>query len=114
MVFFQGQVRGAPAIAIVGCLSLAVELTTGQQFESAAALLAHVRRRLAHLVTSRPTAVNLQKAASALLLLAERTERDGADVTALRDRSVGTSGWRCLLGLLRFRPVMAAEGRCID
>ena len=84
------QVRGAPAIAIVGCLSLAVELTAGRQFDSAAALLAHVRRRLAHLVTSRPTAVNLQKAAAALLELAERTA-DSGDVERLRSRRVKES-----------------------
>ena len=84
------QVRGAPAIAIVGCLSLAVELTVGRQFDSAAALLAHVRKRLAHLVTSRPTAVNLQKAADALLQLAETTATDSDDVNKLRDRSVGS------------------------
>lgn len=79
------QVRGAPAIAIVGCLSLAVELTAGRQFDSAAALLAHVRQRLAHLVTARPTAVNLQKAATALLALAENTARHSEDAAKLKD-----------------------------
>ncbi|XP_043240059.1 methylthioribose-1-phosphate isomerase-like [Amphibalanus amphitrite] len=82
------QVRGAPAIAIVGCLSLAVELTTGRQFETSAALLEHVRQRLAHLITSRPTAVNLKKAAVTLIELAESTESEGGGVEKLRDSVV--------------------------
>ncbi|KAF0313365.1 Methylthioribose-1-phosphate isomerase [Amphibalanus amphitrite] len=82
------QVRGAPAIAIVGCLSLAVELTTGRQFETSAALLAHVRQRLAHLITSRPTAVNLKKAAVTLIELAESTESGGGGVDKMRDSVV--------------------------
>ncbi|XP_055330602.1 methylthioribose-1-phosphate isomerase-like [Paramacrobiotus metropolitanus] len=56
------QVRGAPAIAIVGCLSLAVELD-GNDFPTMGRLLEHVVRSLQHLVESRPTAVNMRTAA---------------------------------------------------
>ncbi len=53
--------RGAPAIAIVGMLALAVEV------ESAGAMnrkevIELVRSRIAHLETARPTAVNLRNA----------------------------------------------------
>ena len=57
------QVRGAPAIAIVGCLSLAVELEQ-KKFDSLVDLSAFVVDRLNYLVSSRPTAVNLADAAA--------------------------------------------------
>ncbi|KAF6017618.1 hypothetical protein EB796_024099 [Bugula neritina] len=52
------QVRGAPAIAIVGMLSLAVELKS-LSFTSSDELISRINQRLSFLVTSRPTAVNL-------------------------------------------------------
>ncbi|XP_078721546.1 methylthioribose-1-phosphate isomerase [Lampetra fluviatilis] len=57
------KVRGAPAIAIVGCLSLAVEITKSN-FTSMEALVEFARERLAYLVTARPTAVNMSRAAT--------------------------------------------------
>lgn len=63
------NVRGAPAIAIVASLALAVEATTlGPEWAAAAKadsvgeLRALVRRKLDFLETSRPTAVNLRNA----------------------------------------------------
>uniref|UniRef100_A0A182UEW0 S-methyl-5-thioribose-1-phosphate isomerase n=1 Tax=Anopheles melas TaxID=34690 RepID=A0A182UEW0_9DIPT len=56
------QVRGAPAIAIVGCLSLVVEIYD-KQYETKAALATEIGEHLQYLVTSRPTAVNLKLAA---------------------------------------------------
>lgn len=56
------QVRGAPAIAIVGCLSLAVELLK-TEFSSTEDLGEFISKRLAYLVTARPTAVNMGSAA---------------------------------------------------
>lgn len=56
------QVRGAPAIAIVGCLSVAVELYRSS-FESKEALYQLIKSKFDYLVTSRPTAVNLAKEA---------------------------------------------------
>ncbi|EHB14460.1 Methylthioribose-1-phosphate isomerase, partial [Heterocephalus glaber] len=50
--------RGAPAIALVGCLSLAVELRTGAGGPGPAELAAFVRDRLNLLVTARPTAIH--------------------------------------------------------
>uniref|UniRef100_A0A1B6E498 Methylthioribose-1-phosphate isomerase n=1 Tax=Clastoptera arizonana TaxID=38151 RepID=A0A1B6E498_9HEMI len=59
------QVRGAPAIAIVGCLSLAVELNK-ETFIKKSTLRHEVEGKLNYLVSSRPTAVNMKKAAESL------------------------------------------------
>ncbi|KAK3766885.1 hypothetical protein RRG08_040408 [Elysia crispata] len=56
------QVRGAPAIAIVGCLSLAVELTN-TEIDSVSTLKELVENKLDYLVTARPTAINMAEAA---------------------------------------------------
>ncbi|KAJ3066425.1 S-methyl-5-thioribose-1-phosphate isomerase [Podochytrium sp. JEL0797] len=61
------KVRGAPAIAIVAALSLAVEMETRRaSFGSASAAAHFVSSSLAHLRLSRPTAVNLFEAAARL------------------------------------------------
>ncbi|KAF2347551.1 Methylthioribose-1-phosphate isomerase, partial [Trinorchestia longiramus] len=61
------QVRGAPAIAIVGCLSLASHLIQPEStFTDCAALDTFVSESLAHLVTARPTAVNMKAEAGRL------------------------------------------------
>ena len=67
------QVRGAPAIAIVAALSLAVELSTSWlrdeanlSDDSSTTAEEHIIERLQYLVTSRPTAVNLADAAKKL------------------------------------------------
>ncbi|XP_069783309.1 methylthioribose-1-phosphate isomerase [Narcine bancroftii] len=59
------RVRGAPAIAIVGCLSLAVELH-GRQDCDKAAVASFALESLDYLVTARPTAVNMARAAQQL------------------------------------------------
>lgn len=67
------RVRGAPAIAIAGALSLAVEaealLQNGHPFEDASSAAAFLAQRLEYLTTSRPTAVNLSEAAARLSAL---------------------------------------------
>lgn len=59
------QVRGAPAIAIVGCLGLVVELKD-QQFSHIASLVKFVGEKLEYLVSARPTAVNMKQAADSI------------------------------------------------
>lgn len=72
-------VRGAPAIAIVGALSLAVELAQKRKtFTNAHKVVTYVQERLDYLVESRPTAVNLSLAAKQLNELAS-----GHDVEAM-------------------------------
>ncbi|NXQ72204.1 MTNA isomerase, partial [Quiscalus mexicanus] len=61
------QVRGAPAIALLGCLSLAVELAGGAgPQEDLGALEAFVGQRLGFLLSARPTAANLGREAQRL------------------------------------------------
>ncbi|XP_012313252.2 methylthioribose-1-phosphate isomerase isoform X3 [Aotus nancymaae] len=81
------KVRGAPAIALVGCLSLAVELQTGAGGPGLPALVAFVRDKLSFLVTARPTAVNMACAARDLADAAAReAQREGATEEAVRER----------------------------
>ena len=60
------RTRGAPAIAIVAALSLAVELQNKEVSDKAEEVAAFVIEKLSYLVTSRPTAVNLADAARKL------------------------------------------------
>ncbi|XP_063216610.1 methylthioribose-1-phosphate isomerase [Bacillus rossius redtenbacheri] len=60
------QVRGAPAIAIVGCLSLAVELQK-EVFNDKKIIRQEVEGKLNYLVSARPTAVNMKLAAQVLI-----------------------------------------------
>ncbi|CAO2611195.1 Methylthioribose-1-phosphate isomerase [Lemmus lemmus] len=81
------KVRGAPAIALVGCLSLAVELRAGAGGPGLAALVAFVQDQLRLLVAARPTAVNMARAARDLACVAAReAEREGATEETLRER----------------------------
>lgn len=78
------RTRGAPAIAIVAALALAVELQTNQTSNHAVEVAAFVVEKLDYLVTSRPTAVNLADAARKLKKIVEavakENDKDGAAV----------------------------------
>ncbi|KYM89705.1 Methylthioribose-1-phosphate isomerase [Atta colombica] len=58
------QVRGAPAIAIVGSLSVAVEILQHPNYDDKKALFRTIKDNMNYLVTARPTAVNMNKAAN--------------------------------------------------
>uniref|UniRef100_A0A672ND93 Methylthioribose-1-phosphate isomerase n=1 Tax=Sinocyclocheilus grahami TaxID=75366 RepID=A0A672ND93_SINGR len=75
------KVRGAPAIAIVGCLSLAVELRAGMGGND---LVCFIRDSLCHLTSARPTAVNMGRAARELM---EFTENESME------KNTGVIGW---------------------
>ncbi|XP_065511134.1 methylthioribose-1-phosphate isomerase [Caloenas nicobarica] len=82
------EVRGAPAIALVGCLSLALELAAGggPAGGDAAELAAFVDERLRFLVTARPTAANLEREAERLRgLLRRGAQRPGVTAQELRE-----------------------------
>lgn len=68
------QVRGAPAIAIVAALSLAVELVTinSKVFTTHLEVADYIKPQLEYLVTSRPTAVNLADAARKLSTVVDK------------------------------------------
>ncbi len=78
------RTRGAPAIAIVAALSLAVELQGNALSNKSDEVLAFILEKLDYLVTSRPTAVNLADAARKLKKVVENSaKRDGADGAAV-------------------------------
>lgn len=72
------QVRGAPAIGIVGCLSLAAELSNGT-YSSGTEVAAVVTEKLRYLVTARPTAVNMETAAKKLTAFTETLKNEGKE-----------------------------------
>ncbi|KAJ3275343.1 S-methyl-5-thioribose-1-phosphate isomerase [Terramyces sp. JEL0728] len=83
------KVRGAPAIAIVAALSLAVELNS-LLTESPAALdtnakvATFVNEKLEYLKTSRPTAVNLFEASERLSkLVKDNSDKSGSELAAI-------------------------------
>ncbi|KAJ8733445.1 hypothetical protein PYW08_001743 [Mythimna loreyi] len=69
------QVRGAPAIAIVGCLSLAVELEKDNNADKKV-MRQEIEGKLNYLVSARPTAVNIKLAADELINLANSLSAD--------------------------------------
>lgn len=77
-------VRGAPAIAVSGALSLAVELLKMGTFDGtpqdAASFIA---KKLEYLVSSRPTAVNLSDAATKLKEVVSKAASALSDATAV-------------------------------
>ncbi|KAK5164116.1 S-methyl-5-thioribose-1-phosphate isomerase [Saxophila tyrrhenica] len=78
------RTRGAPAIAIVAALSLAVELQTITTSDNVEEVLAFILEKLDYLVTSRPTAVNLSDAARKLKRIVENAAKhDGSDGAAV-------------------------------
>jgi len=77
------RVRGAPAIAIVAALGLAVELHHGDNDGDMKAL---VTEKLDYLVTSRPTAVNLGAAAAALKkIVAQTAQSSDSSAASIKD-----------------------------
>lgn len=69
------QVRGAPAIAIVGCLSLVTEIKE-EGYNDKKSLRQDIEGKLNYLVSARPTAVNMKIAADELIQLANFLSKD--------------------------------------
>ena len=76
------RTRGAPAIAIVAALSLAVELQRSKLSENAEEVAAFIIEKLDYLVTSRPTAVNLADAARKLRKIVQSAARANSSSSA--------------------------------
>lgn len=79
--------RGAPAIAIVGCLSLAVELLQ-KHYNTKGELLDDIVNKLKYLTTARPTAVNIKTAATELGTVANSLKDESVDVEEFKKRQV--------------------------
>ncbi|EAT88866.2 hypothetical protein SNOG_03661 [Parastagonospora nodorum SN15] len=83
------RTRGAPAIAIVAALSLAVELTNMKLSSIAEEVQVFITEKLEYLVTSRPTAVNLADAAGKLKKITdEAAAREGTSGESVREAYV--------------------------
>ncbi|XP_041279468.1 methylthioribose-1-phosphate isomerase, partial [Onychostruthus taczanowskii] len=82
------QVRGAPAIALLGCLSLAVELAGGAgPQDDLGALEEFVGQKLGFLLSARPTAANLGREAERLRgWVRRKVETPGVTPQELRER----------------------------
>ncbi|GAX28050.1 5-methylthioribose kinase [Fistulifera solaris] len=85
------QIRGAPLIAIVAVLGLAVDLQTTGELDSlnendATALLALLETKLDYLLTSRPTAVNLFNAVQEVRDVCHRMVLEDDTNTTARQR----------------------------
>lgn len=78
------RTRGAPAIAIVAALALAVELVNMKLTPVAEEVKVFILEKLNYLVTSRPTAVNLADAARKL----KKTTEDAAGAEGANGESV--------------------------
>lgn len=89
------KTRGAPAIAIVAALSLAVEVNDRHskgEFKNAAEASKFLLDSLEYLKTSRPTAVNLFDAAAKLKTIIEEAARQpGADASTVVERYLASS-----------------------
>ena len=81
----QMKVRGAPAIAIVAALALAVEVSTAEDaVQTAAEARDHIIQRLQYLKASRPTAVNLGDAVGKLSkIVTVAADSSGVDYNAV-------------------------------
>ncbi|XP_055586456.1 methylthioribose-1-phosphate isomerase [Uranotaenia lowii] len=85
------QVRGAPAIAIVGCLSLAVEIFN-ESFSTKKDFKQEVEGKLNYLISARPTAVNMKLAADELIELTNNLSDDeNITVEELKKRFLDTT-----------------------
>ncbi|KAF1997986.1 Methylthioribose-1-phosphate isomerase [Amniculicola lignicola CBS 123094] len=83
------RTRGAPAIAIVAALALAVELVNMKLSPAAAEVKTFLLEKLDYLVTSRPTAVNLADAARKLTKTVEdAVSKEGANGESVREAYV--------------------------
>jgi len=86
------RTRGAPAIAIVAALALAVELTNMKLSSVAEEVEIFITEKLDYLVTSRPTAVNLADAAGKLRKTTkEAAASEGSNGEAVRDAYVAAA-----------------------
>jgi methylthioribose-1-phosphate isomerase len=86
------RTRGAPAIAIVAALGLAVELVNMKLSPAAEDVTIFILEKLDYLVTSRPTAVNLADAARKLRKTTEDAgAKADADGESVREAYVGAA-----------------------
>lgn len=77
--------RGAPAIALVGALSLVVEIQN-KTYENKKSLFEDIKIHLKYLVSARPTAVNIKLAAEELTEFASMLEISDTSLENMKDK----------------------------
>lgn len=93
---FKMQVRGAPAIAIVGLLSLNIELRGNKHLESGSVdsvetFIQFVSSKCNYLCTARPTAVNIRRECNRLLDLLKLSAQSTSGSTIEQLVSIGVN-----------------------
>ncbi|XP_058795180.1 methylthioribose-1-phosphate isomerase [Phymastichus coffea] len=81
------QVRGAPAIAVAGCLSLAVDIIR-HHYNNTKVLLQDIKDKLDYLITARPTAVNIKLAADEIIQFATKLSKEDIYPDDMKDRVI--------------------------
>lgn len=79
------QVRGAPLIAMVGCLSIAVEIEK-KDFEAADELQQCIEKGVQACIDARPTAVNMQREGSRLVKFVKQELAKNNDVAEAKNK----------------------------
>lgn len=81
------KVRGAPAIAMVGSLSVVVEIYN-KQFSDVNQLIGQIVDNFTYLLTARPTAVNIRKTAEHLIAYIKTASNDIKDQQCLKEKFI--------------------------
>jgi len=88
------QVRGAPLIAVVGCLSIAVELEADLKRSDASILTTpeqievYIKEQVDRLVAARPTAVNMRQEGHELIQVVSKITHGTKDVATIKQKLV--------------------------
>jgi methylthioribose-1-phosphate isomerase len=83
------QVRGAPLIAMVGCLGIATELSNNiPKINSKSELRDYIRESVRVLTDARPTAVNMRKEGQRLVQFVDQESQRSDDLQVLQNRLV--------------------------
>ena len=83
------QVRGAPAIAMVAAISIAVELNNGHDLPTPESIAKFVAERFSYLKTARPTAVNVSEAAERFTRRAQSLVASGQPALEIKKTLIG-------------------------
>ncbi|CAL8138234.1 unnamed protein product [Orchesella dallaii] len=81
------QVRGAPLIAMVGCLSIVTDMD-GKDFKNAKDFLAYIEVQVQALIDARPTAVNMKREGTRLINFVKQQIVLTEDITELKLRVI--------------------------
>jgi len=79
------QVRGAPLIAMVGCLSIAVEIEN-KEFENGDEFLKAIEKYVQACIDARPTAVNMKREGNRLVNFVKEQIAKSGDIPDIKNK----------------------------